>query len=282
MDNKRKTIFLVDDEVTNLAIGKNALSGTYNVFTLNSGKVFLSLLDDLVPDLVLLDIKMPEMDGFEVIKRIKASERTKNIPVILLTALDDEEAELKGLSLGAVDFIPKPFSPALLLKHIEIHLLMEAQKQELEAQKKELQGFNENLFHMVADKTKSVVELKNALISTMAELVEHRDGITGGHIERTQNYIKILMTAIIAEGLYPEDTQGLDMEMLLQSSQLHDVGKIAISDSVLFKQDKLTPEEFDEMKKHTTYGEKVILGLKSKTLDTDFLEYARVFAVTHP
>jgi putative two-component system response regulator len=274
MNDGRKTIFLVDDEVTNLAIGKNALSGTYNVFTLNSGTVLLNMLENVQPDLILLDLNMPVMNGFEVINRLKANPKMVKIPVIFLTALTDEEVELEGLSLGAIDFITKPFSPPLLLKRLEVHLLVQEQK-------KELVNFNQNLTKMVETKTRQVVELKNALLSTMAELVEYRDEITGGHIERTRCYIKTLLDAMKAHGVYAGDAHKFDESYILQSCQLHDVGKIAVSDTILFKPGKLTIEEFNDMKKHTTFGEQVIISLKEKTTDSDFLEYARVFAVTH-
>ncbi|MCL2357201.1 MAG: response regulator [Defluviitaleaceae bacterium] len=284
MENDRKTIFLVDDEVTNLAVGKNALVADYNVFALNSGATLFNMLEKVQPDLILLDVKMPEMTGYDVIKRLKANEKTAVIPVIFLTALNDEEGELEGLSLGAVDYIAKPFSPQLLLKRLEVHLLVEEQRQVLEAQKRELLIFNNNLSRLVdektfalEEKTRTVVELKNAILSTMAELVEFRDETTGGHIERVQKYIGVLLDELAGA---PE-IAGLDRDLIVQSSQLHDVGKIAVKDSVLSKPGKLTPEEFDEMKKHTVFGEKVILGLKDKAMDSDFLEYARIFAVAH-
>jgi len=279
MDKQRKTIFLVDDDMTNLTIGKKALVGTYNVFTLNSGAVLLEMLENLTPDLILLDVNMPEMDGHEAIQRVKANEKTAHIPVIFLTALNDEAMELKGLSLGAIDYITKPFSTPLLLKRLEVHLLVEEQKRELVAQKSELLFFNNNLSQLVKEKTETVIELKNAILSTMAELVEYRDEITGGHIVRTQRYIKALIEAMRRKGM--EEVLALDDELVLQSCQLHDVGKIAIKDSLLKKPGKLTPEEFELIKNHTTFGEKVILRLKEKTMDSDFLEYARIFAISH-
>ncbi|MCL2279583.1 MAG: response regulator [Oscillospiraceae bacterium] len=278
---KRKTIFLVDDDMTNLTIGKRALSGVYNVFTLDSGADMLDMLDNLHPDLILLDVNMPEMDGHEAIERLKSDAKTANIPVIFLTALNDEEMELKGLSLGAIDYISKPFSAPLLLKRLEVHLLVEEQKKELVSQKRELLFLNNNLEQIVDEKTETVVELKNAILSTMAELVEYRDEITGGHIIRTQQYMKVLMDAMRSEGVYADEVNTLDEELVLQSCQLHDVGKIAVKDEILNKPDKLTPEEFDSIKSHTIFGEKVIERLKEKTMDSDFLEYARIFAISH-
>jgi putative two-component system response regulator len=115
----------------------------------------------------------------------------------------------------------------------------------------------------------------------MAELVEYRDNITGGHIERTQNGVGILFNAIKGNSIYGKETADWDIELLLQSSQLHDVGKIAISDSILKKPGRLTPEEFDDMKKHTTFGVQVIEKIEALTSESDFLKYAKIFAGTH-
>ncbi|MCL2839694.1 MAG: response regulator [Defluviitaleaceae bacterium] len=274
MNNKQKTIFLVDDDITNLKIGKRTLSNVYRVFVLDSGESMFELLENIQPDLILLDVNMPNMNGYEAIKILKSNEKTSAIPVIFLTALRDEEMELKGLSLGAIDYIAKPFSPPLLLKRIEVHLLVEAQKHEL-------MRFNNNLAQMVDEKTKTVVTLKNAILSTMAELVEYRDEITGGHIARTQKYIEVLIDAITVEGFYAKEMSLFDKDLILQSSQLHDVGKIAISDTILNKPDKLTPEEFEIIKTHTIIGGNVIMRLKEKAMDSDFLEYASIIATTH-
>ena len=274
MDQKRRTIFLVDDDMTNLMVGKNALAASYNVFTLNSAAAMFALLADVRPDLILLDVNMPGMDGYEAIGRLKAAEVTAGIPVIFLTALGNEEMELIGLSMGAVDYIAKPFSTPLLLKRMELHLLVEDQK-------RKLIFFNDNLTRMVEQKTATVVALKNAIISTMSELVEYRDEVTGNHILRVQHYIKAVIAAMKARGVYAAEILALDEELVLQSSQLHDVGKIAISDAVLNKQGALTPEEFEVIKTHAVIGARIIMRLKERAVDSDFLEYARVIAVSH-
>jgi len=281
MDEKKPTIFLVDDDITNLKVGKNALSALYRVFALNSGESMLEMLEDIHPDLILLDVNMPGMDGHEAIKRIKANDKFADIPIIFLTALSDEEMELKGLSLGAVDYITKPFSPPLLLKRIEVHLTIEAQKRELLLAHDKLSAFNNNLKQMVEEKTETVVTLKNAVISTMAELVEYRDEITGGHITRTQNYIKALVDGMLDDGVLTKELSEMNIGLVLQSSQLHDVGKIAISDTILNKSGKLTDDEFEKIKTHTTIGEKAILKLKERAIDSDFLEYAKIIAISH-
>ena len=274
MSIDRKTIFLVDDDMTNLAMGNNVLSEYYDVFTINSCARLMKMIEKRIPDLILLDIEMPETNGYETLMLIKGSEKTRDIPVIFLTAQSDGENELKGLSLGAIDYITKPFSPPLLLKRIEVHLLIESQK-------KELINFNKNLQQMVEAKTQKLVELKDAYLKTMAELVECRDYITGGHIERTQFYLSILLEAMEKCDAYRSEIASWDKELIVQSAQLHDIGKIAIKDSILQKPGSLTNEEFDEIKTHVVAGEKVIERIKETTAEGEFLEQARILVATH-
>ena len=217
---------------------------------------------------------MPEMDGYEAIKRIKSNPDTKNVPIVFLTAKTEAANELEGLSLGAIDYITKPFSPPLLLKRIEVHLLVEEQKNELK-------NYNENLMEMVKEKTKTVVNLQNAILKTVAEMVECRDDITGAHIERTQNYLQTLLEKIIEKGLYKDQVSSWDINIFVQSSQLHDVGKIMIKDSILQKPGKLTPEEFEEMKAHTIFGEMIINKISKSAVEDVFLRHAKVFAISH-
>jgi len=274
MKNEKKLVILVDDNPANLRIGKNVLAEKYTVATCPSAEKMFSLLENNNPAMILLDVDMPEMNGYDAIKILKSKPETKDIPVIFLTARSESDAELAGLSLGAIDYITKPFQPPLLLKRIEVHILVEDQR-------KELKYFNENLQKMVEEKTQSVIELQNALLKTMAELVECRDDITGGHIERTQRGIKILLEEIEKNGLYSEETKGWDVDLLLQSCQLHDVGKISIDDNILKKSGKLTEEEFNEMKKHASFGEQIIEKIETLAKESDFLDYAKIFAASH-
>jgi putative two-component system response regulator len=218
---------------------------------------------------------MPDMNGYDVIRRLKANPLTRDIPVIFLTARDDTGSELEGLSLGAIDYISKPFSPPLLVKRIDLHLLVENQK-------KALQHYNDNLQDMVREKTETVLSLQNAVMQTVAELVECRDDITGGHIVRTQYYLRILLRSMSKQGIYADQIKGwMNDELFFQSSQLHDVGKIAIRDSILMKPGRLTYEEFEEMKTHTTFGGKVIGKIGLTADEGSFLQHAKIFAETH-
>jgi len=274
MNDPKKTIIMVDDHLTNLTIGNSVLEEHYDVITLSSGALLLRTLEKRIPDLILLDVDMPDLTGFDTIKLLKEHVTFSSIPVIFLTAKSDSPSELEGLSLGAVDYIAKPFSPPLLLKRIELHLLVQSQKQDLEK-------FNENLQIMVDEKTKTVTELQTTILSTMANLVENRDHATGGHIERTQSYLKILLSADICDETYKNEIESWDIDLLLQSAQLHDIGKISIDDSILRKPGTLTEEEFEIIKEHTVIGEKIIEGIKSKTTQKAFLEQARILAMSH-
>jgi putative two-component system response regulator len=277
----KKKIILTDDDITNLSVGRDALSGEYEVFTVPSGEKLLAALEKVLPDLILLDVEMPEMNGYDTLKLIKAKNETADIPVIFLTAKNDEGSELEGLSLGAVDYISKPFSPSLLLKRIEVHLTLEEQKHIVEKQKQELQKYNHSLEDMVRQKTETILELQNDIMETIAELVECRDESTGGHISRTSKYLKILIDALLERGLFREETASWDIHQMVLSAQLHDVGKIAIDDSILRKPAKLNAEEFEEMKKHTVIGGEIIKRIQKDKAEKKFLDYAMIFTLYH-
>jgi putative two-component system response regulator len=274
MGNPRKLIMLVDDNRTNLLAGKAALTEDYTVLTMPSARKMLETLEWSKPDLILLDIDMPEMNGFEAIRILKKDPETRSFPVIFLTAMDESANELEGLKLGAIDYITKPFSSALLRKRIEMHLL-------LRERERTLQDYNNNLQTMVAEKTKSVVKLQNKLLTAMAELVEGRDTTTGNHVTNTRHYLGILLSAVIEAGIEAEQSSEWDVDLVIQSCQLHDVGKIAISDSILKKPGKLTPEEFEEMKRHVLFGVGFIEKLEDGEDDVLFLQYAKTLIAFH-
>ncbi|MDR2295326.1 MAG: response regulator, partial [Clostridiales Family XIII bacterium] len=251
MQYGRKKILLVDDNPVNLKLARNTLMDLYDVFTVPSAEKLFVFLEKTLPDMILLDVLMPDVDGYEAMRRLMRDERTKHIPVIFLTARTDTGSEMEGLSLGAVDYITKPFVPPLLLKRVETHMLMEARKAELT-------HINANLERIVAAKTSAVLELQGAVLATISELVECRDDITGGHVERTSRTMRRLVGAMLERNIYRDEFSSWDIELFLQSSQLHDVGKIAIHDDILLKPAKLTHDEFEEMKKHAVYGEEII------------------------
>jgi putative two-component system response regulator len=259
-----KTVFVVDDNDTNLVAAKNALEDTYDVVTIPSAAKLFKIAEKIKPDLILLDVDMPECDGFTALKMMKSDPKIipllSNVPVIFLTGVTDNDAEVHGFELGAVDFLSKPFSAPRLLKRIESHI--ETDK-------------------LIKKSQKKLRHIQNAVISVLSELVENRDKVTGGHIERTQKYLEILLDELIRTGVYSDEIKTWDLTLLLPSAQLHDVGKITVSDLILNKPARLTNDEFDKIKIHSAEGERIIDEIISKTSDDGFLGHAKKFAGTH-
>lgn len=265
--NQKAKIMVIDDNVTILNIVKIALEKEYDVLPIPSGEKALKLFERITPDLILLDVEMPGLKGFDVIKKIKESDLpVRNTPVIFLTARDDNSSELDGLDLGAVDYITKPFSNPLLLRRIALHL--------------QLQQYSKNLEKMVDEKTRVIADLQYSIVYVLADMVERRDSTTGGHLMRTQNYLKVLLKEVRRQKIYEDELQD-DDDLLIHASQLHDVGKMSIPDSVLLKPGKLTSEEFDTIKTHTTLGENAIRFAMASVQEKRFLEIAASFAGAH-
>jgi putative two-component system response regulator len=274
MSENRSKIILVDDNVSNLQQGRNILKTFYEVYPAPSAAKLFEILEKILPDLILLDIEMPDMNGYEAIKKLKEDKRLADIPVIFLTSLTDEASELEGFDLGAVDYIAKPFSGPLLLKRIANQLLIVRQQQKL-------RQYAETLEIKVREKTAEVLHLQNAVLATVADLVEFRDKCTGGHIERTQRYMKSLLEELIRKESYREEITHWDMNFFLPSVQLHDVGKIAISDLILNKPAKLTPEEFEIMKSHVTVGIAAVNQIMNNTEEHAFLRHSLYITGAH-
>ena len=274
MDEPKPCIFLVDDNIVNLNTGKSALQHKYTVITIPSGEKLLLSLKKVKPDLILLDVGMPGMSGYDTLKAMKLEPGTMDIPVIFLTGKNEAESELQGLSLGAVDYITKPFSPPILLKRVELHLMMQAQKAQL-------REFSDNLLEIVNERISDISELHNAIIIWAAEVIEFRDEETGRHVERVQKYLQILLDAMQSAEAYAAEIATWDLDAFLKSALLHDVGKIKIRDDILLKAGRLTDEELMDMKLHSLYGKTLLESLQNKVPSQTFLEYAKVLAHRH-
>ncbi|MCL2128694.1 MAG: response regulator [Treponema sp.] len=274
MSQERHVVMLVDDDEICLAMGREILESKYTVYPVSSGEQAFVILKKITPDLILLDIEMPGMDGYAVIKRLKQEKETKDVPIIFLTSHTDPGNELDGLSMGAIDYITKPFSPLLLVQRIENHLLISSQK-------KELSKYNKNLQVMVEEQTQEIKNLQNAILNTVSEVVEFRDEMSSGHIERIHKYMQVMVDAMQKQGLYSEDMEKWDVETLINAAQMHDVGKICVSEVVLNKPGKVSAEEFEKIKKHPAYGLMIIDRIREITGEHSFLDYAGVFADSH-
>jgi len=281
METGRSKIIIVDDIVANLTVGRNLLKVYYEVYPAPSVVKLFEILENVIPDLILLDIEMPEINGYEAIKKLKADARFSDIPVIFLTSKSDEGSELEGFNLGAVDYVSKPFSGPLLLKRIENQLLIVRQKKDLLARQAVIKDYADNLEVKVREKTSEVLNLQNTVLTTVADLVEFRDGCTGGHTSRTRLYLGAMIGELTRKKVYEEEVARWDIDILLSSVQLHDVGKIAITDLILNKPGKLTCEEFEIMKTHVTIGVDAIKRIIGNTKEHDFLRHALLITGTH-
>ena len=271
---KRHTIILVDDDPISLDIGKVILEEKYNLHLLNSGEKLFQQIKKEKPDIILLDIAMPGMDGYQVLKQLKDNPETEDIQVMFLTSFKDQGSELEGLNLGAIDYITKPLSAPILLKRIENHLLINYQR-------KKIEQYNQNLQEMVDAQTREIKNLQGGIINIVSELVESRNDMHGGHIERITAYMKIMIDVILEQGLYPEETMNWNMDFIVHASQLHDVGKICIGEKIINKPGRLDAEEFDEIKKHPAYGLMMISKMEQVIGKHDFLLYASEIAEYH-
>jgi len=266
-----KEIFIVDDNITNLTVAKNALKDQYRVRTIPSAAKMFDILTKTIPDIILLDIEMPEMNGFDALEILKKNKKTADIPVIFLTGMNDHNFEVLGFEKGAIDFINKPFSEPVLQNRVKTHLGIDEIIKERTAK--------------LCQQSKYLQSLKDSIVYTLAEMVERRDNNTGGHIERTTLYITIIINEMMENGPYQDELKTADTNRLIASARLHDVGKIAISDTILNKPGKLTDEEMEIMKTHCEEGVAIINNITSRTEktggDEKFLNNARLLISSH-
>lgn len=271
---RQKTIMIVDDTEMNIDVLVEALQDDYDIIVAINGLEAIELLEEQKPDLILLDIVMPVMDGYDVLITIKNNPQLKHIPVILLSAITDSDSKTKGFSLGAVDYVTKPFEIIEIKARVKTQLKFEEARLVLE-------NHNLVLEEKVKERTELLERTNSAAIYCLAALAETRDPETGEHIKRTQRYIRELALELQSTDKYRDVLTNEYIEMLYKSAPLHDIGKVGVKDSILLKPGRLTEEEFEEMKKHTTYGgESLMVGIKELGEDS-FLTLAKEIAITH-
>jgi len=272
---KKATILCVDDTPTNLFLLVELLKPSYRVKTATNGPQALQLATASPPDLILLDIMMPGMDGLEVCRRLKAEEACRNIPLLFLTAKTEVEDEAYGLSLGAADYIHKPISPPILMARVRHHL-------EIKKYNDLLNDRNLWLEEEVSRRISQVNRMQEATIHVITTLAEFRDEETGNHIRRTQEYMRLIVDSLRK---LPEHADYLTAErsaQIVTSAPMHDVGKIAIPDSILLKPGRLTKEEFEIMKLHSIRGYEILSRAQKNIGETGgFLETAQQIARSH-
>ena len=276
VDKHIATVLVVDDTPENLTLMGALLRDHFMVKVANNGEKALKIaMSDTPPDLVLLDIMMPGTDGYEVCRRLKAIAATRDIPVIFLTARSDPDDERMGLALGAVDYITKPISPPILLARVNTHLALKATADFLRDKSAYLE-------REVALRTLEVQAIQDVTIMAMTSLAETRDNETGNHIRRIQLYVKALAERLRNHPRFEAVLNERMIELLYKSAPLHDIGKIGIPDSILLKPGKLTVEEFEVMKTHTTLGRKAIEDAERRLgMRVAFLSVSKEIAYSH-
>ncbi len=268
------SILAVDDTKLNLDLLFGLLGNQYNLSVALSGKSALNYLKENTTDLILLDIMMPEMDGIAVLRALKEDDGTRDIPVLVLTAISDSDKKALCFSLGAVDYIQKPFDADELQARVRTHL-------SLGITRRQLKHHNQNLKKQVEERTKEILATQQATIESMAALAEYRDPETGMHISRVKGYVQILARELSKNRLYKPLLSLPMINLIVQSAPLHDIGKVAIADHILLKPGKLTEEEFEEMKRHAEYGARAISSVQKKVGPLPFLDIAKEIANFH-
>lgn len=272
---EKYTVMIVDDALSNISLFSELLKDDYNIRIALNGEKAIRLIEAEQPDIILLDVMMPVMDGYETCRILKADEKLKDIPIIFLTAKSEVEDENIGLSLGAVDYITKPVNPQIFLSRIRAQLSTKLANDFLKNK-------NQYLEDEVALRTKEITTLQEVTIMAMSSLAEIRDNETGNHLQRTKLYARELCKCLAKK---PEYENIFDAKTILKISNavpLHDIGKIGIPDVILLKPSKLTTEEFEIMKTHTTLGKEAIEKAEKLTDCPDlFLTIPKEIAYSH-
>jgi putative two-component system response regulator len=274
--SEKPLVLVVDDSPDILALIGTLLRTHCRTRTASSGEEGIeAALAGPLPDLILLDVMMPGISGIEACSRLKADARTKDIPVIFLTALAERSDEQRGLEVGAVDYITKPISAPILVARIKTHLALKAAADFLKDKNAFLEG-------EVARRTREVQVIQDVTIVAMASLAETRSNETGRHLRRTQQYVRALAKKLQRDPRFSAQLDDKTIEILFKSAPLHDIGKVGIPDAILLKPGKLTPAEFEVMKTHTTLGRDAIAAAESQIdAPNTFLQSAREIAHYH-
>ena len=272
----KPTILVVDDTPDNIDLLCAVLEDDYRTKIAVNGERALKIANgDSKPDLILLDIMMPGMSGYEVCQQLKANPATRDIPVIFVTAMSETADEQLGLGMGAVDYITKPISAPIVLARIKTQLSMKRVHDFLRDQ-------NQFLETEVELRTREIVALQDVTIHTMASLAETRDSETGNHIRRTAHYVKTLAEKLREHPRFSAFLTDKTIELLFKSAPLHDIGKVGIPDRILLKPGRFEPHEMEIMKTHTTLGRDAILAAERELgIEVDFLKYAKEIAYGH-
>ena len=263
-------IMIVDDNMANLIMARKTLEEEFEVIPVSSGISALECLNDMpeLPDLVLLDVDMPNVNGFQVISEMKNIPKLVNIPIIFLTAQDDDTTELESYNLGAMDYIRKPYTANLLKKRVDIQI-------QLLAQRRKLDDMNRSLNNLVQEKNKKNLELQYSIVAMFVDLMTKRDSFYGDHARRVEKYMDILMSAMIRDERFGLSAD--DGTTICCASQIHDIGKLCIADQYINNVKAGSAGEFEQeaLKTHTTLGADMLSKVTQLSAgENNFMSYA--------
>jgi putative two-component system response regulator len=275
-EKKKPTVLIVDDTPDNIVFLSSLLRDSYRVLAATSGPKVLEIIESgIIPDIILLDIVMPDMDGYEVCRLLKENPKSSEVPVLFLTSRSDVEDERRGFELGAVDFITRPVSSYIVKARLTTQL-------EIKASRDFLRDKSAYLAQEVERRVRENLTIQDVAMVALGSLAETRDNETGEHIKRTQRYMEILSHELKDNQHFAPDFANGAQDLMVKSAPLHDIGKVGIPDSILLKPGSLTAEEFAIMKTHTTLGHDAIMRAERLVDSTDsFLRFAREIAYTH-
>lgn len=263
-------ILVVDDDTDILDLLEKMLATFgFNALPFTNGADALEAAPKVLPDLILLDITMPGLDGYQVCERLKQNPGLEDIPVIFMSAMNSIEDKIKGFNVGGVDYITKPYYPEEVHARVNTHLSLSALRNKLEYQK------------LVEMKIREVSEAQQATIFALAKLAEQRDDDTGAHLEQVRDYCEMLARQLAKDSPYADNISEDFIVCIKHASPLHDIGKVAIPDNVLLKPGKLTPAEFDIMKSHTVIGAENLQTVYNKYADNPFIGMGIEIALYH-
>lgn len=260
-------VMIVDDNMTNLIMAKKALEDLYEIVPVSSGNMALEFLKEMPepPDIVLLDVDMPDINGFYVISEMKTHEKLKSIPVVFLTAQEDSTTEIEGYSLGAADYIKKPFTATLLKKRVAVHI-------DFIEQERKLKRINKTLSDALNEKIHNVVELEYAIVDMFVSLMENRSHLISEHSKRVEKYMSVFLDSLIQSRQFNIDEQ--DAQVLKFASKMHDIGKICLTDRCLADMGDLSLAEKEFSRAHTVLGSEAVKKVMTVISANKFLSYA--------
>ncbi|MDL2238176.1 response regulator [Christensenellaceae bacterium OttesenSCG-928-K19] len=265
---QKSSILVVDDDPTNLKLVNEILKGDYKVFLAPSGERALVFLETRIPDLILLDLEMPGMNGYDVIKKLKQTPAWKDIPVIFLTGQEGRDKEQEALDLGAVDYVLKPITVGILRSRVALHI--------------ELAQYRKSLESMVDERTTQLRRTQDTILDILASMTSFRDNETGAHIKRTTIYAQMLLEKLRKSGHADYQIEQAYADSIVKAAKLHDIGKVAVPDNILLKPARLSEAEFEMIKQHTVFGALIIDNAMEELGDTsDFLSVAREIIISH-